>query len=235
MRIALYSLIFLGTVLLVLDLTKLVEGIEPQKKAAAQKSTPVETHGSQDPPKQKSAESQPAGHPDIDQALALYTQAIEKSPTKAAPYASRGNAYIANKDYEKAVTDYDQAIKIEPENIDYLLQRGALFLNLNQSDKAITDFTHVLKIDPDRTKALAYRAFIYYRNKQHQEALNDCLMMLEKDSTFTDLHTTIAQCYKALDQDDKAIFHLELYIQSTKDTEGKKKAEALLKEWTPQP
>lgn len=235
MRLALYSLIFLGTILLVLDLTKLVKDIEPPKKAEPPKATPVETHGSNERPEQKKPQGHPEGHPDIEQALALYTQAIEKSPDQAPPYVSRANAYIANKDYDKAITDYNQAIKIEPDNPDYLFQRGTLFLNTDQSDQAIADFTQVLKLDPNRTKALAYRAFIHYRNKQHQAALDDCLLMLEKDPSFIDLHTTIAQCYKGLDQDDKAITHLEIYIKSTKDTKGKKEAEALLKEWTAQP
>lgn len=236
MRLALYTLIFLGTVLLVLDLSKLVKNIEPPKKAEAPKQTPVETHGSQENPKSaKNPHGHPEGHPDIEQALALYTAAIEKAPDQAKPYVDRANAYIANQDYSKAIADYDQAIKLEPANAEHILQRGALYLSSGKSDQAVADFDRALEIDPELTKALAYRAYIHYRNGKHQQALDDCLRMLKNDPTFTDLHTTIAQCYKTLKQDDKALEHIQLYIETTKDAAGKKEAEALLKQWTEQP
>lgn len=231
MRLALYSLIFLGAVLLVLDLSKLIKGIAPPEKPVPIEAAAVDRQQ----PDTGNPGERPAGHPDVAQALALYTEAIEKSPNEAQPYVDRANAHTANNDYAKAIADYDQAIKLAPENTDYILQRGTLYLGSNNPDQAIVNFTKALEINPELVKALAYRAITYFRHKKHQAALDDCLLMLQKDPAFTDLHTTIAQCYKALGQNDKAISHLKTYLQSTQDPQGKQEAEALIKEWSGQP
>lgn len=231
MRLALYSLILLGSVLLVLDLSKLIKGITPPEKPK-----PVEAAAVKQPePGTGNTGGRPDGHPDVAQALALYTKAIEKSPNEAQPYVDRAKAYIANNDYAKAIADYDQAIQLAPKNTDHLLQRGTLYLSTNNPDQAIASFTKALEINPEFIKALAYRAITNFRHKKHQAALDDCLLMLQKDPSFTDLHTTIAQCYKALDQNDKAISHLNLYLQSTQDPQGKQEAEALIEKWSNQP
>jgi tetratricopeptide (TPR) repeat protein len=231
MRLALYSLILLGTVLLVLDLSKLIKGITPPEKPIPVKATPAK----QPEPNPGSTDGRPDGHPDVAQALALYTQAIENSPDEAKPYVDRANAYIANNDYAKAIADYDQAIKLDPLSTDHLIQRGTLYLSTNDPDQAIANFTKALELNPELIKALAYRAITNFRHQKHQAALDDCLLMLKKDPAFTDLHTTIAQCYQALGQSDKAISHLKIYLQSTKDPQAKQDAETLLKKWTNQP
>jgi tetratricopeptide (TPR) repeat protein len=228
MRLALYLLLFLGSVLLVLDLMKQVKAIEPapvpepEAKPTAT-AAPVEAATPSNPHDQ--------GHPDIQQALEKYTQAIQEAPDQAKPYVDRANAYIAMGQYDKAITDLDQALKFEPQNTAYLVQRGYIQLSLKQSDMAIADFSKAIEIDPKFTKAFVYRAITNFRNDAFQPALDDCLIILENDPTFTDLHITIAQCYKGLGQLPKANEHLDLYLKSTSDPQGKKEAEALKKEW----
>ena len=233
MRLVLYSLLFLGTVLLVLDLKKKVDQIpKPEKPTSAQASSaraPQSSNSASSMPK-----GHPAGHPDIQQALKQYTKAIEASPNKASVYVDRANAYVANHQFSKALADLDKALTIEPNNTTNLLHRGTIFLNLKQDDKAIQNFTQALKIDPDFTKALIYRAITHFRNDHFQPALDDCLAILKKDPKFTDLHITIAQCYQGLGQKEKALEHLELYLKTTQDAKGKQQAEALKKQWQAQ-
>jgi len=226
MRLALYTLLFLGSVLLVLDLKKKVDQIpKPIKPTQTQASQPAR------PSSNKSESSMPQGHPNIQQTLAQYTQAIQASPDNASAYINRANAYIANRQFTEALADFDKALTIEPQNTAYILQRGAVFLKLKQDDKAVQSFTQALKIDPDFTNARIYRAITHFRNDHFQPALDDCLTLLKKDPKFTDLHVTIAQCYKGLHQDNKARQHLDLYLQTTKDLKGKQQAEELKKRW----
>lgn len=229
MRLALYSLLFLGTVLLSLDLAKLVKDIDPPKTP----ETPASAAPMQETsPPSETPHGQPSGHPDIEQALAIYTEEIEKNPDQAKGYVKRANAHIANKNYPKAIEDYNQAIRLEAEVADHYLQRGTLHLSSSRQDLALADFNRALELSPRLSKALAYRAFIHFRSGNHQGALADCLGMLENDPSFTDLHTTIAQCYHALGNQPKAIEHIKLYLETTSDPEGKKEAETLLKQWT---
>lgn len=227
MRIALYILIFLGTVLLGFDLAKQVEMIELVAKKATAQAPPEKTKTPANPHEN--------GHPDIAEALRQYTAAIDAAPDQAKPYVDRANAYIANRQLPEAVADFDRAIAIEPSNTSYLAQRGYMLVNLEQSDKAIADFTKAIEIDPSYTKARIYRAITHYRNQQFQPALDDCLVILKNDPSFTDLHITIAQCYYGIEKKDLALEHLQLYLDRTSDPQGKQEAEALKKEWASTP
>jgi len=229
MRLALYLLIFLGTIVLVLDLMKEVKTIKaPEKLEPTKRIDPASTKA----PKVSEQQAQHnAGHPDVAAALKLYTKAIENAPDKAKPYIDRANAYIANRQFAEALTDLNKAVELESENTDALLQRGAHFLRMKEEEKAIADFTQANKIDPSFIKALIYRGITHFQREQFQPALDDFLLILKKDPTFADLHLSIAQCYHGLKQTDKAQAHLKLYRASTKDPEGKQKADALEKEW----
>jgi tetratricopeptide (TPR) repeat protein len=227
MRLALYTLLFLGSALLVLDLKKKVDAIDPAPKPDP--TQPI-------PPKKKTQSStQPQEHPDIRQALEQYSKIIDAAPDKADGYIDRANAYIANRQFADALTDLNKALELNPGNAGYLLQRGAHYLRLGQSEKAVNDFTHALKIDPAFTKALVYRGITHFQSEHFNLALNDFLLLLKKDPQFVDLHLSIAQCYHGLNQQAKANEHLKLYRQLSKDGHAKEKADALEKEWSQRP
>ncbi len=95
---------------------------------------------------------------------------------------------------------------------------------------AVADFTKALEIEPSLAKARVFRAITHYQKKNHQAALDDCLIILKNDPSFTELHITIARCYKELGQNDNAIKHTQLYIDSATDEQGKQEGEALMKE-----
>lgn len=227
----LYSLIFLGSVLLVLDLKKKVETIEVAEKPKPTERVVSKPSNLGEKPNDAAHNHTSDGHPDIEKALELYTKAIENSPEKAKVYIDRANAYIANRQFPEALTDFNKALELEPKNTESLLQRGSHFLRLKQEDKAILDFTEALDVDPHFTKALIYRGITHFKNERFQPALDDFQRLLKKDPTFADLHLSMAQCYHGLQENEKAQQHLELYRQSTRDPDGQQKAEALEKEW----
>ncbi len=231
MRFALYSLLFLGSVLLVLDLMKKVDSLEVPEKPKPTERIDPKASKPDEKPNAAAHEHTSAGHPDIAQALKLYTKAIGNAPDKAKPYVDRANAYIANRQLPEALADLNKALELEPKNTSFLLQRGAHFLRLEQEGKAIVDFTEALEIDPHFTKALIYRGITHFQNERFQPALDDFQLILKKDPTFVDLHLSMAQCYYGLGDKNKAAQYLQLYRKSTKDPEGAQKADALEKKW----
>lgn len=231
MRIALYSLIFLGSVLLILDLMKKVDSLEvPEKLKPTERIVPKASKPEGNPA-DAAHEHTTAGHPDIAQALKLYTKAIENAPDQAKPYVDRANAYIATRQLPEALADLNKALELEPKNTSFLLQRGEHFLRLEEADKAIVDFTEALEIDPSFTKALIYRGITHFQNERFQPALDDFQVILKKDPTFVDLHLSMAQCYYGLGDKEKAKQQLTLYRKSTTDPEGAQKADSLEKKW----
>ncbi len=216
MRLALYTLIILGAALLAFDLAKEAKNIEaPAKLAPTKPVRPTQDDRSENAAKQ----------------LAELTEKITASPKDAALYAERANLYIATGDRDKAIADLDQAIALAPKNTEFLSQRGSTHLMFKNQDAALADFSRALEINPEFTKALVYRAIIYYRKNDFQAALDDCLLIRKQDPSFTDVHHTIARCYKELGNRPKAIEHLKLYIKSLKDPTSIQEATSLLKAW----
>ncbi len=53
----------------------------------------------------------------IDEALSLYTDAIELDPDNHVFYSNRSAAYASCKKYKEALSDAEQAIKLKPDFI----------------------------------------------------------------------------------------------------------------------
>ncbi|MFZ1684432.1 MAG: tetratricopeptide repeat protein [Candidatus Zixiibacteriota bacterium] len=101
------------------------------------------------------------------EAITAFTAIVEKQPSEAAAYASRGDAYMAIKDkkaaeddYVKAaeifrakkvfgesMTQYNNALRVNPNSITAFLGRASLHIDRNEEIAAITDYESVLKID----------------------------------------------------------------------------------------
>ena len=217
MRLALYTILMIGAILLGFDLAKEVKNIPKTEPPA---------------PTQAVHPTAPKDHENLPQLIEKLTSKIKATPNNAQLYAERANLYMAIRQTDQAIADLDQAITLDPNNTDTLVQRGSYLLMFGKEDKAIADFNQALKITPTLTQALVYRAIIFFRKEQYQPALDDCLLILKQDPSIVDVHYTIALCYNKLKKPDEAIKHLKRYIAHTQDPEGKTKATQLLKSLT---
>ena len=77
---------------------------------------------------------------DYENAIKLYSEAIELNPYAEKAYYRRGDCYQALKQYEKAIQDYSEAIELCP-NVKYLYEwRGNCYKKLGDTEKAQADF-----------------------------------------------------------------------------------------------
>ncbi|MCL7035799.1 hypothetical protein MKW94_003193 [Papaver nudicaule] len=92
-----------------------------------------------------------------NQAIDLYTQAIEINSQNAVYYANRAFAHTKLEEYGSAIQDATKAIEVDPKYSKGYYRRGAAYLAMGKFKDALKDFQQVKKIcpnDPDATKKL---------------------------------------------------------------------------------
>ncbi|KAI3892176.1 hypothetical protein MKX03_036781 [Papaver bracteatum] len=92
-----------------------------------------------------------------NQAIDLYTQAIEINSQNGVYYANRAFAHTKLEEYGSAIQDATKAIEVDPKYSKGYYRRGAAYLAMGKFKDALKDFQQVKKIcpnDPDATKKL---------------------------------------------------------------------------------
>jgi tetratricopeptide (TPR) repeat protein len=82
-----------------------------------------------------------------EQAVKLYTEAIELAPGRAIAYNMRGSAYRALGNIDRAMADYNRAIEINPDYWVAYKNRGALHLQYENYPAALDDFRQLVTLD----------------------------------------------------------------------------------------
>lgn len=108
----------------------------------------------------------------FDEAIKLFTEAIELNPNDADAYNDRGAVlYDVKNNYAAALGDYNKAIALNPELIWAYYNRAMLYNNQENYDAALIDFDKAIELKPDFAKAHFYRATIFHRAEKYSEAL----------------------------------------------------------------
>ena len=96
---------------------------------------------------------------DLDEALRLYTRAIQSSELNnrflAIAYYNRGNVHFVARDYRAAITDYDSAAVIRPGYARAHNNQGNAYVALEDYAQAVAAFDEAILVKPDF--ALAYK------------------------------------------------------------------------------
>ena len=86
---------------------------------------------------------------DFDQAIRLYTRAIEADPTFDKAYYNRGLAHACKEEYDLAIADIQRVIDLKPNFAEAYHILGLAYEYKNDPDKAIDAYNKALKINPD--------------------------------------------------------------------------------------
>jgi len=110
---------------------------------------------------------------DYDQAFSELTKAIEKDPTLARAYETRGTAYNDKKEFDLAIADFTKVIELKPADAHAYVSRGAAYGNKGQYDLAVADYSKAIEIDPTVAGAYGCRARAYYYKGEYDKAWKD--------------------------------------------------------------
>ncbi|XP_057657119.1 serine/threonine-protein phosphatase 5 [Diorhabda carinulata] len=86
---------------------------------------------------------------DFNNAIELYTKAIEKNPTVAVYYANRSIAYLKTECFGYALTDASKAIELDKSYVKGYYRRAAAHMSLGKFKEALKDYEYVTKVRPN--------------------------------------------------------------------------------------
>ncbi|XP_048588559.1 tetratricopeptide repeat protein 12 isoform X3 [Nematostella vectensis] len=89
-----------------------------------------------------------------EEAVKLYTQALNQDRTNTAFYTNRAQAYIRTKNYTDAITDCEAAIKLDKKCIKAYVHMGKAFQAQNKFDEAVDIFKMAIKNLPKQGKLI---------------------------------------------------------------------------------
>lgn len=90
---------------------------------------------------------------EYDNAIELYTKAIELMPTSAVYYANRSLAHLRLESFGSALEDGVSAVKSDPSYLKGYYRRAAAQMSLGKFKKALADFEFVAKLRPNDKNA----------------------------------------------------------------------------------
>lgn len=114
-----------------------------------------------------------------EDAIARFTDAIQKDPKRAEAYRFRGRARHVLSQYEKAIADYTAAIQLEPKIAQTFVWRGESFGHRDEPLKAIDDYSEAIRLDPANGNILVSRGVALFWEKQYPRALADLTRALQ--------------------------------------------------------
>jgi tetratricopeptide (TPR) repeat protein len=88
-----------------------------------------------------------------DEAIALFTQILDRNPLSAADYSNRGLTYFQSGQAAKAIADYDRAIDLNPRLDGAYNNRANYHAAQGQFLEAILDYDVALDLNPANVRA----------------------------------------------------------------------------------
>lgn len=108
-----------------------------------------------------------------EEAVNLFTSAIEENPENVDAYYNRGTAYVELKRYEEAIDDFEMVIELDREYVDAYTARGIAYMNIGRYEEAVEDFGKTIDLDPDNSEAFFNRGVIYRDMGDVEKARDD--------------------------------------------------------------
>jgi tetratricopeptide (TPR) repeat protein len=112
---------------------------------------------------------------DLQRALALFTEAIRRSPTDVYALIRRCRLYSrdANANWPAAIADASEAIRLDPGNSWAYASRAYAEERAGDQHRAIADASEAIRLDPKNAEAIAVRADAYSALGEWNHAILD--------------------------------------------------------------
>jgi len=152
-----------------------------------------------------------------DQAISAYTRVIEKEPSYARAFDSRGSAYFETGEYELAIKDFNTAIILNPQFVEAYVNRGIAYVGKSQYELAMQNYQKAIEIDPNFDLAYVNFGLLYQEQKQYEQAINNYTIALNINPKHADAYHHRANAQRDLGSYDLAIEDYNKAIKINRD------------------
>lgn len=120
-----------------------------------------------------------------EQAIELYTKAINLNPKYELAYNNRGIVYSHKNEFDKAIADYSKMIELNPKSSTAYFNRCGVYLTKGNYDQALSDAKKLIELKPDYGFAYVFRGRAYNGKGQYDLAIADFSKALEIKNFFS--------------------------------------------------
>lgn len=143
--------------------------------------------------------------PDLQRAIADFTEAIRLDPKFRDAYMNRGYAWYTAGQWRRGIDDYTEALKIDPNYARGYYLRSELWEGEGELDKAIADMTEVIRLEPNESDHYQKRGLLWLDNKDEEHAIADFTQAIRLDPKFISGYFHIAGIMVSRGQYDRAV------------------------------
>lgn len=144
----------------------------------------------------------------LTEALAELNNILAKDPEAAFAYYRRANIKEITGDIEGAIEDYTMLITLAPDNAYGYSSRGFRYLRQGKTALAEADFQKAIALE-DTPEKYAVSAYAYQALGQYDKAIAVLDTIIAHDSTSAEVYYNAACVYALMQDEAKALYHLE--------------------------
>jgi len=116
--------------------------------------------------------------------ISLWSDAVKKSPGKARPHNSLGQALSAGGRLQEAVSEFEKALELEPRYMNALLGLARTFRALGEEEKAMSFYKRALEVNPIHPQLRYDLALIASEKGDIATALNHLSVIVKTSPSF---------------------------------------------------
>ncbi len=141
----------------------------------------------------------------VDEAIGLFGQALERNPNSAEAHAGLANALLTAARFDEAVVNYRAALDVDPDYAEAHYGLGAALQGLGRLDEAVGAYRSALAIDPDYAEAAYGLGTALHVLDRESEAIACYQKALEIDPDYPEANHNLATALQARSRHEEAI------------------------------
>jgi predicted O-linked N-acetylglucosamine transferase (SPINDLY family) len=148
----------------------------------------------------------------LDEAIAMYGDCIERAPERAEAYYKRANVLNGLGRLNAALEDYDRAISLNSSYAHALCNRGSVLERLGRLDEALASYDHAIELDPGDALTHYNRGSVLKELERFEEALASYDTAIEVNGGFVEAYVNRGSVLKDLKRFEEALVSYETAI-----------------------
>ena len=146
-------------------------------------------------------------------ALDLYNQLLEKDPNNEKAYNGIGTVFHQAGQFKKAIEYYKRVNQINPNHRNSLNNLGAAYRNIHNYQKAIESFEMAIKIDPNFIDAYTNIGITFNETGEYEKAISSLENAKTINPNAAEIYCILSESFKETGNYQKAIENCEMAIK----------------------